>query len=114
MSDNCYAEFGYSLNRKGVERLIAVVMEPACRDPTQWQGAVGLRLGSTLYIDCSAEVGSAAFNAGVEALTAEVRKRVQPDESVPRTPLTLPTTNSTRPRIPLPHTPVPQVVSAQV
>ena len=36
-SDNCYAEFGYSVNRKGVERLIAVVMEPACRNPLRAQ-----------------------------------------------------------------------------
>jgi hypothetical protein len=53
--DNCLAEFTYSLNRKGVEKMIAVVMEPSCRDTSHWQGAVGLRLGATLYVDLSAD-----------------------------------------------------------
>ena len=84
LGDNVYAEFSYSLNRKGVENMIAVVMEPECRDTTQWHGAVGLRLGSCLYLDCSADAGSAAFNSGVDALIAEVRLRTGAQrESVP-------------------------------
>ena len=75
LDDNVYAEFSYSLNRRGVDNMIAVVMEAACRDTSQWQGVVGLRLGSCLYIDCSADVGSEAFRAGVAALVAEVRRR---------------------------------------
>ena len=53
-----------------------VVMERACRDPSQWQGSVGLRLGSCLYLDCSADVGTDAFEQGVKALKEEVHKRM--------------------------------------
>ena len=48
--DNCYAEFSYSLNRRGVSKMVAVVMEPNCLDTAQWQGVVGLRLGMKLCV----------------------------------------------------------------
>jgi len=52
-NDNCKAEFDYACNRKGVERLLPVVMESECSDPRAWHGAVGMRLGSQLYVDMS-------------------------------------------------------------
>lgn len=80
LSDNCYAEFSYALNRRGVEKLIAVVMEPSCRDPSKWQGVVGLRLGSCLYIDCSMDAlaNQRGFDEAMEALMREVRTRSDP------------------------------------
>jgi hypothetical protein len=53
MNDNCKKEFDYSVGRKGVENLIAVVMEPSCRDTSTWYGSVGLHLCQNLYIDFS-------------------------------------------------------------
>ena len=82
LSDNCYAEFSYALNRRGVERLIAVVLEPSCRDTKRWQGVVGLRLGSCLYIDLSMDAiaNPREFGVGMEGLIKEIQKRL--DESV--------------------------------
>ena len=73
------SEFSYTLNRRGVEKMIAVVMEPSCRDTARWQGVVGLRLGSSLYVDCSEDAG---FDAGVEAIAAEVRARAALEEGL--------------------------------
>ena len=33
--------------------MLAVVMEPACKDTKTWQGVVGGKLGSRLYCDAS-------------------------------------------------------------
>ena len=63
-NDNCKAEFDYACNRKGVERMLAVVMEEDCTDSRTWQGAVGMRLGSTLYQDLS---GGEVQHAGAVA-----------------------------------------------
>ena len=51
--DNCKFEFEYSLARKGVGAMIAVVMEPRCRNTSYWQGVVGGKLGCKLYADYS-------------------------------------------------------------
>ena len=83
LGDNVYAEFSYALNRRGVERMIAVVMEPACRDTSQWHGAVGLRLGSCLYVDLSmdARANPRGFDAAMEGLVKEARSRLGQTES---------------------------------
>eukprot|EP00966_Prymnesium_polylepis_P054150 1251760-Prymnesium_polylepis.1 len=44
---------GRQLLRKGVRRMVAVVMEPGLRDTTAWTGVVGAKLGTSLYCDCS-------------------------------------------------------------
>ena len=75
LSDNVYAEFSYALNRHGPERMIAVVMEPGCRSTSEWQGVVGLRLGASLYIDCSMDVRDDAFDAAVRSIVQEVTTR---------------------------------------
>ena len=51
--DNCKFEFDYALRRKGVAKMIACVMEPQCRNPKDWEGVVGGKLGGLLYIDLS-------------------------------------------------------------
>ena len=70
--DNCCAECSYALNRRGVQRMVAVVMEPRALDTTTWSGVVGLRLGTTLYIDLSTD--GPAFDEGVKALAARIRE----------------------------------------
>ena len=65
------AEFSYSLNRRGVGKMIAVVMEPSCLDTAQWQGVVGLRLGMKLYVDLSKDGES--FTEGLRQLEREIR-----------------------------------------
>lgn len=50
LGDNCLAEFSYAFNRRGVDRMIAVVLEPDCLDTGTWHGPVGLRLSSHLYV----------------------------------------------------------------
>ena len=51
--DNCKFEFDYALRRKGVKKMIACVMEKECRNPNDWEGVVGGKLGGLLYIDLS-------------------------------------------------------------
>ena len=51
--DNCKREFEYACLRKGVAKMITVVMEPCCRDTKKWQGGVGFNLGGRLYKDLS-------------------------------------------------------------
>lgn len=75
LSDNCLAEFNYALSRRGVARLIPVVLEPSCLQTATWQGPVGLRLCSQLYIDLSMDAHHPAFAAGARALVAEVQER---------------------------------------
>ena len=66
--DNCKKEFDYASRRKGIEKMIAAVMEPRCRDPTKWQGAVGMTLGGRLYKDLAED----DVAAGVQALMEEI------------------------------------------
>jgi hypothetical protein len=73
--DSCLAEFNYSLNRRGVERMIAVVMEPRCEDIGQWQGAVGFKLGNSMYIKLSADEDGQEFEEGIEKLIEELARR---------------------------------------
>ena len=54
-NDNCKFEFEYACNRKGVEKMLSVVMEPECTDTTSWQGVVGGKFGSRLYYDFSSD-----------------------------------------------------------
>ena len=54
-NDNCKFEFEYACNRKGVEKMLSVVMEADCTDTSSWQGIVGGRFGSRLYYDFSSD-----------------------------------------------------------
>jgi hypothetical protein len=75
-NDNCKAEFDYACNRKGIERLVPVVMEGGCREPRSWHGAVGMRLGSQLYVDLSRD-DRATYGALLKRLH-EVLNAAQP------------------------------------
>ena len=66
--DNCKREFEYACLRKGVEGLVAVVMEDAAKTPADWLGPVGFNLGTTLYVDASAD--------DLEAAAEDVRARL--------------------------------------
>eukprot|EP00966_Prymnesium_polylepis_P044520 1032005-Prymnesium_polylepis.1 len=68
MNDNCKFEFDYALRRKGVERMIPVVMEASCLDTSNWRGAVGGKLGGHLYVNLSDDND---FEAGVAHLVRE-------------------------------------------
>jgi hypothetical protein len=71
--DNCKFEFDNALlmEHLGVGKMIAVVMEPRCRAPSNWpNGTVKGKLGPKLYIDLCDD--GDAFEAGVEKLIAEI------------------------------------------
>ena len=76
LSDNCLAEFNYAKNRRGVDKLIPIVLEPSCLQTATWQGPVGLRLGSQLYVDLSMDANDPAFAAGAQALALDILGRV--------------------------------------
>ena len=48
-----------------------VVMEAECADTREWHGAVGMRLGGSLYIDLSSD--GEQLEQGVKALLARVQ-----------------------------------------
>ena len=50
--------------------MIVVVMEKDCRNTNEWTGAVGGKLGGTLYIDLSSD-DVATFDAKVKDISAE-------------------------------------------
>ena len=74
-NDNCKAEFDYASSRKGVSRLVPVVMESRCSDTREWYGAVGMRLGSKLYQSLW-EDGD-AFDAGIALLIDEIKLQLK-------------------------------------
>jgi len=69
--DNCKFELDLALRRKGVGRMVVVVMEPSMRSTNQWTGTVGGKLGGQLYTDLSND--GVAFEAGVQNVIKEVR-----------------------------------------
>jgi len=71
--DNCKFEFDYGLRRKGVARMVAVVMEASSRNPREWKGVVGGKLGGLLYLDLSSDDES-DFDSNVARLAAEIAK----------------------------------------
>ncbi len=56
-NDNCKIEFGYAMQRKGVENMIPVVMESSCNDQSTWEGAVGGALINRLYMSFTGDDG---------------------------------------------------------
>ena len=66
-------EYGYASRRKGLEKMIAVVMEPDCQDTKTWQGAVGGGLGGHLYINLTRDDDS-SFESGMKNLVEEILK----------------------------------------
>jgi hypothetical protein len=75
--DNCYFEFNYLYNSG--KPLLAVVMEPSCRNTSTWKGKVGATLGSELFFDLAdtsihSFSGGAAFEKKMDELSETVRK----------------------------------------
>ena len=70
-NDNCKFEFDYACRRKGVERMIPVVMEEGCRNAGEWTGTVGGKLGGLLYFDLSSDGDD--FDKVVKRLADEIR-----------------------------------------
>lgn len=73
--DNCKKEFQYSDLHKTASKMIAVVMEPAVKDPKTWVGAVGFCLGNTLYIDFSKDEN---FDIMIEELYKRIVQMITP------------------------------------
>ena len=48
-ADNCQKEFNYAELKKTNAKMVAAVMEPRMKDPSKWDGAVGMALGGQLY-----------------------------------------------------------------
>eukprot|EP00966_Prymnesium_polylepis_P055446 1282248-Prymnesium_polylepis.1 len=69
-------EFDYSLLRKGVKKMMAVVMEPTMRDTKTWTGVVGAKLGTSLYVDLSDNHTTASFaTTAQQQLANEIKAR---------------------------------------
>ena len=85
-----HRQFDYALRRKGVKKMIAVVMEKARRNPREWTGAVGGKLGGLLYVDLADD---AKFDDGLRHLITEIQK-VTAAESVARAAALPPTSTA--------------------
>jgi len=68
--DNVHYEFSYACRRKGVAKIIPVVMEAGCRDTAEWAGVVGGKLGGKLYVDLS---GPEAWETGLPNLVRSIK-----------------------------------------
>ena len=74
-NDNCKFEFDYGLMRKGVEKMITVVMEPACHKTSDWTGTVGGKLGGLLYTDLSGDLAGPQFENNIKTLIANIKRK---------------------------------------
>jgi len=74
--DNCHAEFSYAVQRKGVQKVVAVVMEPELKDTAKWQGPIGLRLNGLLYVDFTEDT-SRSLPVSAKRLREAVRSAAQ-------------------------------------
>jgi WD40 repeat protein len=72
--DNCKLEFNYAYQRKGPQRMIPLVMETACADPSTWDGPVGAILASKLYISfANSSFDTNSTSPAIEALCHEIQ-----------------------------------------
>jgi hypothetical protein len=46
-NDNCKFEYNVALKKKGIDRMVPVVMEPRCLDTRKWSGVVAGTLGTS-------------------------------------------------------------------
>jgi hypothetical protein len=75
-ADNCKKEFNYAERRLTGQSMVAVCMEPRCRNPSAWSGPVGMVLGGELYIDFADDLSEEDFNAKVEQLVQAIQSKV--------------------------------------
>jgi hypothetical protein len=64
--------FLYAARRKGVDKMIAVVMEKQCQDQSDWTGILGLKLGNHIYIDMSDDDFENGLQLGIMNITSEL------------------------------------------
>ena len=50
------------------------MMEAGCRNPDEWCGGVGFRLGSQLYVDCSE--GRLPSDEAIDRLADHIKQRL--------------------------------------
>ncbi|KAJ1480434.1 hypothetical protein T484DRAFT_2803114 [Baffinella frigidus] len=82
-NDNCKFEFDMALRRKGVEKIIVMVLEPSCRNQNSWKHTVGGKLGGLLYIDMSSNEDSLEFEEGVQRLVKTIRDMAGAPQKLP-------------------------------
>jgi hypothetical protein len=84
-------EFNYAELKRGGQKMVAVVMQARCRNAREWLGAVGMILGSSLYVDFSSPStwsDPAEFDAKVDELSQTIfakvsRSPVQEEKGLP-------------------------------
>jgi hypothetical protein len=72
-------EFNYAELKRGGQKMVAVVMQARCRNAREWLGAVGMILGSSLYVDFSSPStwsDPAEFDAKVDELSTTIFAKV--------------------------------------
>ena len=78
--DNCKKEFQYATGRKIPEMIIPVIMEPDMTNQRLWEGPLGTKLNSHMFVDMS-NVWTAGgdpnerFDAKIEILLGRIRTR---------------------------------------
>lgn len=70
--DTCKKEFEYAERTKGADKLVAVVTDPAVRNPRDWRGSVGMVLGSRALKDFSMDESDPAWEINLYALYDEL------------------------------------------
>lgn len=71
--DSCFFEFDLAALERGRTNMIAIVLEPSCRDTSKWAaGVVKGKLGTKLYIDLSANEDDDSFSEGITKLLREI------------------------------------------
>jgi hypothetical protein len=72
--DNCYIEFQHACLVKERSKMLAVVMEPRCRDSSSWIGKMGSFLGGSMYVDFTSDD---SFDDKMNQLNSKIRGIVQ-------------------------------------
>ena len=83
-----WRRFDYALRRKGVEKMIACVMESSCKNPNSWAGGVGAKLGGLMYVDMSGD--DKIKGSGLEHLMSELRQMTKDDGASAMPPASAP------------------------
>jgi hypothetical protein len=78
--DNCKFEYDLALLKKGVGRMVPVVMERRCRNPKLWSSAVSGKLGPKIHVDMTSDDGE-AFAKAITHLISEIEHAMA--ESLP-------------------------------
>jgi hypothetical protein len=71
LRDNCKFEFDYAFQRKGNQKMIAVVMESSMLDTSKWGGELQASLGSTIYVSLTDDADD-KFQENCKALADKI------------------------------------------